>query len=229
MAKICASIAAASVDELKAQAEKAFALGADFIEARLDFLPPEQVMSGALAVDKGRAVFTLRPKEQGGKFAGAEEERIKLLRKLAEMRPMLVDIELSTLQANDNLADYLELASIPTLASWHDFAGTPTNDVLAKILMEMRIYSNYVKLVTTAKSIGDSLRLMELYESALGLHPIIFAMGEAGVMTRVLSAMYGAPYAYAALENAVAPGQLTVAQMKRLYRMVKSDSAKMDG
>ncbi|MGI0039571.1 MAG: type I 3-dehydroquinate dehydratase, partial [Nitrososphaera sp.] len=79
MAKICASIAAASVDELKAQAEKAFALGADFIEARLDFLPPGQVMAGALAVDKGRAVFTLRPKDQGGKFAGAEEERIKLL------------------------------------------------------------------------------------------------------------------------------------------------------
>ena len=221
-AKICVSVAAESVDGLRAQTEKAFALGADFIEARLDFLPPDQVMAGAGAVDKGRAVFTLRPKDQGGRFSGTEEERMKLLRKLAEARPMLVDIELSTLQANDNLADYLELASVPTLVSWHDFVDTPTNDELAKILMEMRIYSNYVKLVTTAKSVADSLRLMELYENALGLHPIIFAMGEAGVVTRVLSAMSGAPYTYAVLETAVAPGQLTLDQMKRLYGMLKT-------
>jgi 3-dehydroquinate dehydratase-1 len=221
-AKICVSIAEENVDRLRAQAEKAFALGADFVEARLDFLPPDQVMAGAAAADKGRTVFTLRPKDQGGRFSGTEEERMKLLRKLAEARPMLVDIELSTLQANDNLADYLELASIPTLVSWHDFAGTPTSDELAKILMEMRIYSNYVKLVTTAKSVADSLRLMELYESALGLHPIIFAMGEAGVITRVLSALSGAPYTYAALETAVAPGQLTLAQMKRLYGALKA-------
>lgn len=225
MARICVSIAASNVDDLKAQAEKAFALGADFVEARLDFLPQDQVMAGALAMDKGMAVFTLRPKDQGGKFAGTEEERIRLLGKLAEARPMLVDIELSTLQANDNLADYLELASIPTLVSWHDFSGTPTNDELAKILMEMRIYSNYIKLVTTATSVGDSLRLMNLYENAIGLHPIIFAMGEAGVMTRILSAMYGAPYTYAALESAVAPGQLTVAQMKKLYGMIKPQGA----
>lgn len=221
-AKICVSVAEESVDGLRAQAEKAFALGADFVEARLDFLPPDHVMAGAGAVDKGRTVFTLRHKGQGGRFSGTEEERIKLLRKLAEARPMLVDIELSTLQANDNLADYLELASIPTLVSWHDFAGTPTNDELAKILMEMRLYSNYVKLVTTAKSVADSLRLMELYQSALGLHPIIFAMGEAGVVTRVLSALSGAPYTYAALETAVAPGQLTLAQMKRLYGTLKA-------
>jgi 3-dehydroquinate dehydratase-1 len=91
---------------------------------------------------------------------------VKLLRKLAEMRPMLLDVELTTLQANDNLADYLELASIPVLASWHDFEKTPPTDELAKMMTEMRIYSNYVKIVTTAQSMADSLRLLELYDGA---------------------------------------------------------------
>ncbi|HEX6561708.1 MAG TPA: type I 3-dehydroquinate dehydratase [Nitrososphaera sp.] len=222
MAKICASLAAENASDLAAQAKNAFDLGADFIEARLDFIAPEHVMQAADGIDKDRAVFTLRSKNQGGRFSGTEEERVKLLRKLAEKRPMLVDVELETLQANDNLADYLELASIPTLVSWHDFEKTPPNDEIADIITGMRLYSNYVKVVTTAKSIEDSVRLMSLYENSLGLHPIIFAMGEAGVVTRVLCALYGAPYTYAALEKAVAPGQLTIAQMKQLFSSIRS-------
>ncbi|WP_226986928.1 type I 3-dehydroquinate dehydratase [Candidatus Nitrososphaera evergladensis] len=224
MAKICASIAAENASDLVAQAKTAFDLGADFIEARLDFIvAQDQVMQAADGIDKDRAVFTLRSKSQGGRFSGTEQERVKLLRKLAEKRPMLLDVELETLQANDNLADYLELASIPTLVSWHDFEKTPPNDNLADIITEMRLYSNYVKIVTTANSVEDSVRLMSLYENAmLGLHPIIFAMGEAGVMTRVLCALYGAPYTYAAVEKAVAPGQLTIAQMKQLYGSIRS-------
>nr|WP_294804363.1 type I 3-dehydroquinate dehydratase [uncultured Nitrososphaera sp.] len=222
MAKICASLAAENASDLAAQAKNAFDLGADFIEARLDFIAPEHVMQAADGIDKDRAVFTLRSKNQGGRFSGTEEERVKLLRKLAEKRPMLVDVELETLQANDNLADYLELASIPTLVSWHDFEKTPPNDEIADIITEMRLYSNYVKVVTTAKSVEDSVRLMSLYENSLGLHPIIFAMGEAGVVTRVLCALYGAPYTYAALEKAVAPGQLTIAQMKQLFGSIRS-------
>lgn len=217
MAKICVSIAEATAAGLAAQAKKALEVGADYVEARLDFLAPDEVMKAADSIDKNKSVFTLRSKGQGGKFSGTEEERVKLLRKLAEKRPMLLDVELETLQANDNLADYLELASIPTLVSWHNFESTPPNDELSEILTEMRIYSNYVKVVTTAKSVDDAARLMLLYQNTAGLYPIIFAMGEAGVITRVLCALYGAPYTYAALEKAVAPGQLTLAQMRQLY------------
>jgi 3-dehydroquinate dehydratase-1 len=222
-AKICVSIATDGIDNMKEQVGRAFSLGADFVEIRLDYFAPGQVMAAveALGEEKGRAVLTLRPKEQGGRFAGTEEARMKLLRKLAEARPMLLDVELSTLQSNDNLADYLELASIPTLVSWHDFQKTPPTDELARIVTEMRIYSNYVKVVTTAQGVDDSLRLLGLYDGALGLHPIFFAMGEAGVMTRVLAPLYGAPYTYAALEKAVAPGQLTLEQMRLLYSRIK--------
>jgi 3-dehydroquinate dehydratase-1 len=221
LAKICVSIAEASSASLAAQTTKAFDAGADYVEARLDFLASDEVMKAAEAIDKNRSVFTLRSKSQGGRFSGTEEERVKLLRKLAEKRPMLIDVELETLQANDNLADYLELASIPVLVSWHNFESTPPNEELSEILTEMRIYSNYVKVVTTAKSVDDAARLMLLYQNTAGLHPIIFAMGEAGVMTRILCALYGAPYTYTALEKAVAPGQLTLAQMRQLYNGIR--------
>jgi len=170
---------------------------------------------------RSKAVFTLRSKDQGGKFAGSEQKRIAWLKKLAEQKPMLLDVELDTIKENDELADFLE--KTPILISWHDFQQTPPSDELADILSEMRIYSNYVKVVTTAKSVEDSLRLLELYENITGLHPVIFAMGDAGMVSRILCTIVGnAPFTYTSLEKAIAPGQLTVKQMRKLYDRIAS-------
>jgi 3-dehydroquinate dehydratase-1 len=223
-AKICVSIAPEDADSITKQSGSAFELGADYVEIRFDYLKPEQLQAAIDAAKgiKGRAIFTLRSKDQGGKFSGSEQDRVKWLRKLAEQRPMLLDVELHTLQENDELADFLESQKTPMLVSWHDFQQTPPSDMLADVLSEMRIYSNYVKVVTTAKSVEDSLRLIEMYETATGLHPIFFAMGEAGVISRVMCTVAGnAPFTYASLEEAVAPGQLTVRQMRRLYGSMK--------
>lgn len=222
--KICVSIAATGdVSLLKEQADRAFSLGADFAEIRFDFVSPNR-MQAAIDTVRGirsKTVFTLRSKDQGGKFAGSEQERIEWLKKLAEQKPMLLDVELDTIKENDELADFLE--KTPILVSWHDFQQTPPSDELADILSEMRIYSNYVKVVTTAKSVEDSLRLLELYESTTGLHPVIFAMGDAGIVSRILCTIVGnAPFTYTSLEKAVAPGQLTVKQMRKLYDRIAS-------
>lgn len=222
--KICVSIAPEDIQSIGKQAAQAFELGADYVEIRFDFLKPEQLQSAIDAAKgiKGRAVFTIRSKEQGGKFSGSEQDRIKWLHKLAEQKPMLLDVELHTLQDHDQLTDFLESQKAPLLVSWHDFQKTPSNDRLADVLSEMRIYSNYVKMVTTAKDVEDSLRLLELYDTATGLHPIYFAMGEAGVVSRVLCTVIGnAPFTYASLEKAVAPGQLTVKQLRKLYDSMK--------
>jgi 3-dehydroquinate dehydratase I len=65
------------------------------------------------------------------------------------------------------------------------------------------------------------LRLLELYDTAIGLYPIFFAMGEAGVLSRILCTLIGnAPFTYASLDKALAPGQLTVQQMKKLYEKI---------
>jgi len=223
-AKICVTIATEEVDSIAKQAGQAFELGADYVEIRFDFMKPEQLQKAIDAAKgiKGKAVFTLRSKGQGGKFAGSEPDRLKWLRKLADQRPMLLDVELHTLQENDAFADFLENQKTPLLVSWHDFEKTPSSDKLADLLAEMRIYGNYVKVVTTAENVEDSLRLLEMYETATGLNPIFFAMGEAGVVSRVMCTLVGnAPFTYASLEKAVAPGQLTLKQIRNLYDRMK--------
>ncbi len=220
-AKICVSIAPDDVISIKEQSHRAFLLGADYVEIRFDFLKAD-VLPEALQASKDikdRAIFTLRSSSEGGRFADSEENRLQWLATFAEHNPMLLDIELDTLEKNDELADFLEEQKSRILVSWHDFEKTPPNDKIADVLSKMRTYSNYVKVVTTAKSVEDSLRLLEMYNgTAVGLHPIFFAMGEAGVISRVLCTLVGnAPFTYASLERVLAPGQLTLIQIKKLY------------
>ena len=223
--KICTSIAADTPSLMHERARDALSRGADFVELRFDFLKPGDLATAIAAADdiKQMAVFTLRSTAQGGKFAGSEQDRLAWLRKMVEQRPMLVDIELESLKANDELADFLDSQKTPILVSWHDFRGTPPAAELADILSEMRFYSNFVKIVSTAKGIGDALRLLDLYDGTIGLNAIFFAMGEAGVISRVLCTIVGsAPFTYASLDEAIAPGQLTVTEMRRLYAMLEN-------
>jgi 3-dehydroquinate dehydratase I len=218
--RICVSIGPEDVKSIEKEANRAFQLGADYVEIRFDFLKPD-ILPAALNAATGikdRTVYTLRPKSEGGMFAGGEENRVHWLYRLVEQEPLLVDVELYTLKKNDELADFLEGNKSPLLVAWHDFEKTPPSDYIADLLSEMRTYSNYVKIATTAQSIEDSLRLLELYETAIGLYPIFFAMGDAGVISRLLCNIIGnAPFTYASLEKTIAPGQLTVQQMKKLY------------
>jgi 3-dehydroquinate dehydratase-1 len=219
-ARICVSIAPENTKSIIKESDRAFDLGADYVEIRFDFLNPD-LLPEALQAARGikdRTVFTLRSRSEGGRFASSEENRLHWLYRLAEQEPMLLDIELDTLKKNDEFADFLEKKRSPLLVSWHDFKKTPPSDCIADILSEMRTYSNYVKIVTTAHSVEDSLRLLELYETAIGLFPIFFAMGDAGVISRLLCTLIGnAPFTYASLEKSLAPGQLTLQQMKKLY------------
>ena len=225
MSKICVSIAASDLEQLKIQIKQAFNFGADYVEIRFDFLnlsDLEEALSIANAVNK-KAVYTLRSPEQGGQFKGNTFERITWLEKLSSSKPMLLDVELYTIKCNNNLADYLKENNSSVLISWHDFEKTPSNAQLTNLLYEMRKYSQNVKVVTTAQKTEDSLGLLELYENTLGVNLIAFAMGEAGVLSRLLCVIIGnAPFTYASLEKAIAPGQLTIKQIRKLYDRIDS-------
>jgi 3-dehydroquinate dehydratase-1 len=221
VSRICVSIAPIDAMAIRTRANRAIALGADFVEIRFDALQAEdlpQALEAAEAI-KDRAIFTFRSSSQGGRFSISERDRIDWLLKLSDLKPLLLDVELDTLKDNDELVDSLEKQNARVLVSWHDFRGTPSRNKIADLLSDMRTYSSYVKVVTTARVIDDALRLLEMYhETSPGLYPIFFAMGEAGVISRILCTLIGnAPFTYATLDKPIAPGQLTLQQMKKLY------------
>jgi 3-dehydroquinate dehydratase-1 len=217
---ICVSIAAENPENLREKINKAFSYGANYIEIRFDFLnlsDMEQTLKIAENV-REKAIFTLRTSTEGGKFKGDNNDRMMWLEKLSIAKPMLVDIEYNTIKDNDDLANYLKKQKIPTLVSWHDFEKTPPKAQLTDMLKKMRIYSNHIKIVTTAINIIDALRILDLYENATESNLIAFSMGEAGIISRIMCPIIGrSPFTYAALEKSIAPGQLTIKQMRSIY------------
>ena len=220
MINICASIPAENPESLRDKINRAFSFGANYIEIRFDFLDLSDIEEALKIAEniREKAVFTLRSPAEGGKFKGNNNDRIEWLKKLAMAKPMLLDIEYSTLQSNDDLANYCKTQKIPVLLSWHDFEKTPPKDELRYMLEKMRVYSNHIKMVTTAINIVDALRILDLYENAAESSLIAFSMGEAGIISRIMCTIIGrSPFTYAALEESIAPGQLTVVQMRDIY------------
>lgn len=233
--KICASIPIiedqnSGTDNLeftRCEIEKAIQKGAEMIECRFDFIKNYSRIDHYLQLlirYKDRCVYTLRPENEGGKFSNDPLKRIDLLKKLINAKPLFVDIEYELISVNDDLADLVEISDTSILVSWHNFVKTPSEDELISLVNNMRVYSPYLKIVTTAKNIDDSLTILKLYKLIdAHINLVAFAMGEPGTISRILCSIIGdAPFTYASLSDAIAPGQLSIDQMKTFEKLFNS-------
>jgi 3-dehydroquinate dehydratase-1 len=220
--KTCVSIAEKTPYKIK-QTLKIALKKSDYAEVRFDFLKIEQIPEALETIKKdlNKIVCTLRPKTEGGKFPGTEKERIAILKLIAEYNPFLLDVEFNTLKRNSSLTKYLKSTKTKLLVSWHDFKKTPSSLELKKKMSQMSKFSSNVKIVSTAKSTDDSNRMLELY-SKKGKNTLIsFAMGDFGRISRILCLYLGSPYTYVSLGKAIAPGQFSVDEVKKITNLKK--------
>ena len=218
--KTCISIAETDHKKLK-QILKTGLKKSDLVELRFDFLKPEQIplVLQNTRKDLKRVVCTLRPKTEGGKFSGNENERISILKLIAEYNPFLLDVEFSTIKKNKELARYLKNTKTNLLISEHDFKKTPKLSELKSKMNQMSKFSSNIKIVTTAKSTDDATRVLELYSKKGKLNLIAFAMGDSGRISRILSLYLGSPFTYVSLGKPIAPGQFSLDEVKRITQL----------
>ena len=218
--KTCVSIAETTPKKLL-QTLRIALKKSDYVEIRFDFLKAEQIPQVLETVKKDlkKTVCTLRPKTEGGKFAGKEKERLSILKLIAEYNPFLLDIEFNTMKQNKNLVKYLKTTKTKLLISGHDFKKTPSLTELKKKLNQMSKFSSNVKIVTTAKSTEDSTRVLQLYSKKEKINLIAFTMGNPGRVSRILSLYLGSPYIYVSLGKPVAPGQFSLDEVKRIINL----------
>jgi len=220
--KTCISIAENTPKKLK-QTLKIALRKSDYVEIRFDFLKAEQIPQVLENVKKDlkKIVCTLRPKSEGGKFDGNERERISILKLIAEYNPFLLDVEFNTMKKEKSLVKYLKMTKTNLLISGHDFKKTPNFTELKKKLNQMSKYSSNVKIVTTAKTTDDSTRVLQLYNKKGKINLIAFAMGDSGRISRILSLYLGSPFAYVSLGKAIAPGQFSIDEIKKIINLKK--------
>jgi len=220
--KTCVSIAEKTPYKIK-QKLKIALKKSDYAEIRFDFLKIEQIPEALEIIKKdlNKIVCTLRPKTEGGNFPGNEKERIAILKLIAEYNPFLLDVEFNVLQRNSLLVKYLKSTKTKLLVSWHDFKKTPSTSELKKKMNQMSKFSSNVKIVSTAKSTDDANRMLELYNKKGRNNLISFAMGDLGRISRILCLYLGSPYTYVSLGKAVAPGQFSVDEVKKITNLKK--------
>lgn len=211
--KICATIFARDNKELTESAEKAFSLGAELVEFRLDSLKKiDHSTLKCLLPYSERCIVTIRSKNQGGSFTGSDKDRLELLRSLLTIRPFYIDIELDTVKKNPYYVEMIKHSPTRMIVSWHNFKSTPNLDKLVKIYKKARHFGDIIKIVTLANSLEDNATILSLYGKVKYRQNLIaFCMGEKGIISRILCLFHGSPISYFSLDNEVVPGQIPIA------------------
>ncbi len=197
-----------------------------FFEFRLDSLAdPSGLLSelgGFLATNNEvTAIATCRRGAYGGGFHGSAGQQIKILTQAARSGCQLADIEIETAEELGRAAlDDLRAAGAAVILSWHDFSGTPD---LEAVRGRMEAFApDFVKIVPTARSLRDALRVIDLLERHGGDGRLIsMSMGQKGVLTRVLGPRFGSAFTFAAPDGGegTAPGQIALSALRDLYRI----------
>jgi 3-dehydroquinate dehydratase / shikimate dehydrogenase len=237
MTSLCTPLTADTCQAMAEQIAQAARLGADMVELRLDYLReprPDSIRELMVCADgfDGPVVITCRLKEEGGLFDQDEEQRLRLFEAaVASGAADYLDVELEAWRGSAVLRDRIDALRlaragsrpVKLILSRHDFEQTPAD--LEGILDDIaREPCDVVKLATRANTSVDSLRVLDALRISAAKRPTIaLAMGEPGILTRVLARKFGALLTFASLETGKesAPGQVSLADMRGLYRWDK--------
>jgi len=231
MTYLAVPISAQSVEAAGRQVEAALAAGAQMLELRTDYL----LQLGGDSVTKlieqvrgsGRGqvpvIVTCRDPQEGGAGPHSEEIRLGVLLAAFDAGAEYIDFEYANFTSGSNAKKlHAALSAHPKsrlILSAHDFKG-PFADI-------RRLYRDIqnacpgaiVKVVYAADHIGECFDAFDLLHETRG-DRIVLCMGEPGLISRILAKKFGAFATFASIDEqaATAPGQLTIATLKELYR-----------
>jgi 3-dehydroquinate dehydratase-1/3-dehydroquinate dehydratase/shikimate dehydrogenase len=231
--RVCVSIG--RPDILSAvEAARRIASLADVLEIRLDCLENPSIPAFLSALHCP-LLFTNRPTWEGGFYTGPEEERIALLAEAITGGAAYVDLELQAPAASlQRLRAESARSGTRLILSRHDFSATPGREELVDWLRAMRDGGGDIgKIVTTAHDYHDVLRVLHLQEEAAAMDfPLIaFCMGQSGLISRLATLDLGGYMTYCAVDvqEATAPGQIAVTDMRRIYAILHHETIKTGG
>ena len=202
-------------------------IDADIIEWRADFLPKEAILQVAPAIFEkfaGRELlFTLRTRAEGGEIDLSSEDYVQIIKDVAQLyQPEYLDFEYF---AHKDVFE--QMLDFPNLVlSYHNFQETPDN--MMEILSELTTLTpKVVKVSVMAHTEQDVLDLMNFTRGFKTLNPeqeyVTISMGKVGKVSRITSDVTGSSWSFASLDEASAPGQISLSSMKKIREILNED------
>jgi 3-dehydroquinate dehydratase / shikimate dehydrogenase len=205
--RLCATVTGDTTAELRARRDAA--TDADLVELRLDSVADPDV-AGAIEGRTRPVILTCRAAWEGGRFAGSEEERRRVLAAAVASDAEYVDLEWKS-GFTDLIA---RRQGRGIVVSSHDFEGVPAG--LSGLAHAMAgSGAEIVKIAAAVTRLEQCAGLLEVSRQFAPGRSVVLGMGEAGLVTRVCAARFGSAWSYSG--SAVAPGQVTPERMVREY------------
>ncbi len=209
---ICVSVGRGRHKMMIAETQHLAENGTELVELRLDYIRRSVNLKRLLKDKKCAVLATCRRKADGGRWEGTEADRQMLLRAAIAEGVEYVDLEW------DIAHKIPRYGSTQRIVSYHNFDETPGNieDIHHKMT---RLDPDIIKVTTTANNPIDNFTVLRLVRDS-DIPTTAFCMGDMGLTSRVLCGKYGAPLTYATFssDRRMAPGQLSVQQMREDFR-----------
>ncbi|MBT9331833.1 shikimate dehydrogenase [Paracidobacterium acidisoli] len=228
--KVCVAIIGSTPAEMIEKAAEAMRENT-FLEFRLDYLPNPLAAIPKLKqflYEHGEitAIATCRRTISGGKFKGSIAAELEILEKSAAAGCQLVDLELQTAEhLKQPQIEILRSQGAALIISYHDFESTKDLD---GIFDRIQPYlPEFVKIVSTAKTLSDNVTMMRFLERTRDKANVIgICMGEQGIISRVLGLRAGSIFTFAAAHvgEETGPGQIAARTLRETYRIDQLDA-----
>jgi 3-dehydroquinate dehydratase/shikimate dehydrogenase len=229
MTYLAVPIAAKDLDQAKQQIKTAKAAGAEMLELRTDYLENlsldlvKNLIAAAKTVARLPLIVTCRDKRQGGVIDYPVRLRVDVLVEALKAGVEFIDFEYENFLSAENQERIRRALSQVSkgrlILSAHNFE-TKFPDIVKLHRHIQTLYPAAIpKLVYTANHINDCFEAFDLLHRTGG-ERIIFCMGEAGFVSRIIAKKLNSFLTFASIddENATAPSQMNIEQFKTIYR-----------
>ena len=193
-------------------------LGCDIVEIRLDQIgvatPGWQDACARLEARGLPVILTLRHASEGGAWDGTKDERREIL---ARAMPVVSAIDVEIRQnAVPGLRALADQHSTVLIDSYHDFERTPSDTELDEAVRDgQRQGADIVKIAARTETEEELERLRDLLRRFPDVDLALLGMGTCGPASRVSLPCAGSCLTYGFLDEAVAPGQIAAAELRR--------------
>ncbi len=211
MSQLCLTLAEDRVEHLAAKIRRRDG-ACPLIEIRIDYLGSPQIPR----LPEGRRseyIATCRPVREGGRYHGAEADRLELLRQAARSGFNWIDLE------HD-----VEAVSFPpdvqVVRSYHDFQGFPS-DWAALIRKIDSLPGDLTKIAAAVSNTGQLVEVLRQFERPAARRRIFIGMNGFGQPSRLLGHFLGNAWTYVTEEadREIAPGQCSLDQALGSFRL----------
>jgi 3-dehydroquinate dehydratase / shikimate dehydrogenase len=198
------------------------------IELRLDWLSSDREIDRFLrrleanrSARKGATLIaTCRRRAAGGRYGGAISRQLVHLADAIRAGCAWYDLEIETVRQCPSELISVLLGEGRQLVSAHFFKRMPKN--LSRIAAELRRgRPAAIKLAAQCDSLSDSRNLLDFARKQRNI--VAIPMGDVALPARILALRERNAFAYAPVENATAPGQVSLAEIKDVYRADRLD------